>query len=315
MNRNGIHEPVADLHADLLAFVAGGGGRDVKDPRSRASVDQLALGGVTVQVLPVYTHGGRGSLEWWQGQVAAYPGVSEALAEARIQTRLAVENASGFFAEDEPFDAGLARLEAAWDAHGLAYLSLTWAGRNRFGGGNGSDVGLQSDGEFLLGWMVENRVPVDLSHTSDRLAWDILAFLDSEAPDHVVIASHSNFRSVCDHRRNLPDDLALEIKMRGGVIGLNLCKAFVGPSPETAVEHVQHAWSLGLDDILCLGTDFFSELDLPEPTRHGFFFDGFDTAVCHPRLAALLRAGGVDSTALRSLQWDNLSRWLDGQSE
>jgi membrane dipeptidase len=311
VNRNGIHQPVADLHADLLAFVAGGGGRDVRDPASRASVDQLALGGVTVQVLPVYTHGGRGSLAWGQGQVAAFAGVSEVLGEARIRTRLAVENASGFFEEAEPFDEGLARLEAAWDAHGLTYLSLTWAARNRFGGGNASDAGLSPDGEFLLGWMVENGVPVDLSHTCDRLAWDILAFLDAEAPEHVVIASHSNFRAVCDHKRNLPDDLALEIKMRGGVIGLNLCKAFVGPAPEAAVEHVQHAWSLGLDDTLCLGTDFFSELDLPQPTRHRFFFDGFDTAVCHPRLAALLRAGGVGDGALGALQWDNLSRWLD----
>lgn len=286
----------------------------MRDPRSRASVDQLALGGVTVQVLPVYTHGGKGSLAWGQGQVAAYPEVAEVLSEARIQTRLAVENASGFFTNEEPFDAGLARLEAAWEAHGLAYLSLTWAAQNRFGGGNSSDAGLTSDGEFLLGWLVENGVAVDLSHTCDRLAWDILSFLDEEAPDHVVIASHSNFRAVCDHKRNLPDDLALEIKMRGGVIGLNLCKAFLGSSPEAAVEHVQHAWSLGLDDILCLGTDFFSALDLPRPSRQTFFFEGFDTAVCHPRLAALLHAGGISRTALRALQWDNLSRWLDTRS-
>ena len=311
VNRNGIHQPVADLHADLLAFVAGGGGRDVRDPRSRASVDQLALGGVTVQVLPVYTHGGPGSLAWGQAQVDAYPAVAAVLAEARIRTRLAVENASGFFTETEPFDEGLARLEAAFEAHGLAYLSLTWSAQNRFGGGNSSDAGLTADGEFLLGWMVENRVPLDLSHTCDRLAWDALAFLDEEAPDHVVVASHSNFRAVCDHRRNLPDDLALEVRMRGGVIGLNLCKAFVGPTPEAAVEHVRHAWFLGLDDILCLGTDFFSELDLPTATRHSFFFDGFDTAVCHPRLASVLREGGIDAAALQAVQWDNLSNWLD----
>jgi microsomal dipeptidase-like Zn-dependent dipeptidase len=304
---------VADLHADLLAFVAGGGGRDPHDPQSRVSVDQLALGGVTLQVLPVYTHGGPGSVAWGAAQVAAYPSVAAALAEARIGTRLAVENASGFFAENEAFDLGIARLHAAWENHGIAYLSLTWAPENRFGGGNGTDVGLTPDGEFLMGWLVEHEVPLDLSHTCDRLAWDMIEFLDREAPGHVVVASHSNFRAVCEHPRNLPDDLALEVKMRGGVIGLNLCRAFVGPRPQDAVEHVNYALSLGLDDVLCLGTDFFSSLDLPEPTDHNFFFDGFDTAVCHPRLAAILREGGISDGMLLAVQWENLRRWLGAE--
>ena len=60
-----------------------------------------------------------------------------------------------------------------------------------------------------------------LSHTSDALAHDIFNHIDKHKLAVPVIASHSNFRSVSDHVRNLPDEIANEIVNRNGLIGMN----------------------------------------------------------------------------------------------
>ncbi len=74
--------------------------------------------------------------------------------------------------------------------------------------------------------MNEIRIAVDLSHTSDRLADEILNEIDRKGYTMGVIASHSNARKVCHHPRNLPDHLIKEIVARKGIIGINLYKKF-----------------------------------------------------------------------------------------
>jgi len=66
------------------------------------------------------------------------------------------------------------------------------------------------------------RMVVDVSHTSDQAVRDVLAV--STQP---VIASHSCCRELCDHARNLPDELIRDIVQRGGVVGINFDSAFV----------------------------------------------------------------------------------------
>ena len=42
-----------------------------------------------------------------------------------------------------------------------------------------------------------------------------------------AIASHSSARALCDHPRNLPDDLVREIARKGGIVMANSYPAFV----------------------------------------------------------------------------------------
>lgn len=65
-------------------------------------------------------------------------------------------------------------------------------------------------------------IMLDVSHISDDAVRDHLRY--SRAP---IIASHSNARAVCNHPRNLPDDLLREIASRGGVIQLNFAAQYV----------------------------------------------------------------------------------------
>jgi len=109
--------------------------------------------------------------------------------------------------------------------------------------------------------------------------------------DIVPIASHSNFRAVADHPRNLPDGIAQEIGRRGGVIGLNFVRGFVGKTgPDDFIRQAEHADKLGLLDHWCFGADFFDDEEISPQLAYlkPFFYAGFDDASCYPRLIELL---------------------------
>ena len=74
------------------------------------------------------------------------------------------------------------------------------------------------------------------------------------------MASHSNARSVCGHRRNLPDAFIREIAERRCLIGLNYCRHFLSDDGrgdrEDLWRHVARFLELGAGDCLALGSDF-----------------------------------------------------------
>lgn len=70
-------------------------------------------------------------------------------------------------------------------------------------------------------------VVLDASHASDRALEDLLKV--SKAP---VILSHSGCRAVCDHPRNIGDDLLRALAAHGGVIQINALPIAVRPTQE-----------------------------------------------------------------------------------
>ena len=54
---------------------------------------------------------------------------------------------------------------------------------------------------------------VDLSHTSDDVMRQALEL--SRTP---VVFSHSNVRALCDHKRNVPDEILALARKRGAVV-------------------------------------------------------------------------------------------------
>ena len=57
---------------------------------------------------------------------------------------------------------------------------------------------------------------LDASHASDAALWDLL-----EASRTPVILSHSSCRAVCDHPRNIGDELIRALAAQGGVLQMN----------------------------------------------------------------------------------------------
>lgn len=282
------------------------------DSESQASVPFLKEGRVAIQMFPIYTVTGPGSVLAGQKQFEIFDQLNQLDSDffgLRLRHKLAIENASGFCAEDEPLEKGLKRLESWVAKHPIVYISLTWNEENRFGGGADTTIGLKEDGKILLEWMRGKNIAVDLSHTSDKLGEEII----QEIRDVIPIASHSNFRSVCNHVRNLPDNLAIAIAERGGLIGLNMVRHFLGTKgPEDVIEHIKHAQKLRIEEHLCLGADFFGEIDVEAAKSHmkPYFFEGFSTSACYPKIREILRAHFPEEF-VDNLMYNRLNHFLE----
>lgn len=87
--------------------------------------------------------------------------------------------------------------------------------------------GLSPFGRAVVAECNRLRIVVDASHASDAALRDLLAV--SKAP---VILSHSGCRAVCDHPRNVGDDLLRALAANGGVIQINALPVAVVPMAE-----------------------------------------------------------------------------------
>jgi hypothetical protein len=91
----------------------------------------------------------------------------------------------------------------------------------------------------LIGAMNQHRIAVDIAHAGIRTSLDAIGC--STRP---VIASHANARAVCDHPRNLPDEVIKAVAASGGVIGLCAFPSFVSagrsPTLDQLIDHAVH---------------------------------------------------------------------------
>ena len=108
---------------------------------------------------------------------------------------------------------------------GVSYLTLTHNGDNAIADSAAEGThwhGLSPFGRQVIAEMNELGMMVDLSHASDETFWDVLRV--SSAP---VVATHSCCRALCNHRRNLTDEMLMALGESGGYVGVNLYPAFL----------------------------------------------------------------------------------------
>ena len=145
--------------------------------------------------------------------------------------------------------------------------------------------------------MEELNIYADVSHLSDPGFWDVMR--QARRP---VVASHSNSRALCSHRRNLTDDMFRALRDTGGVVGINLNRPFVGgPSIDDLVAHVEHFLSLNGEKTVAIGGD----LDGCEALAAGF--SGVQDVV---KLYQALEERGYPQTLLEDIFWNNWRRIL-----
>ncbi len=97
-------------------------------------------------------------------------------------------------------------------------------------GNDPEDRGLSQFGRQVVAECNRQGMIIDISHASDRSFWEVLAC--SQAP---IIASHSCTRAVCDHPRNLSDEMIKALAAKGGVIQICFLSSYVKkprPNPE-----------------------------------------------------------------------------------
>ena len=108
---------------------------------------------------------------------------------------------------------------------GVRYITLCHNGNNEICDSSTDDPewdGLSPFGEKVVKEMNRLGMIIDVSHVSDSTFYDVIRL--SEAP---VIASHSSCRALCDHPRDMTDDMIQTLAEHGGVIQLCLVSSFV----------------------------------------------------------------------------------------
>lgn len=156
-------------------------------------------------------------------------------------------------------EGDMTRLEQLYD-EGIRLITLLWNYENCIGFPNSKNENVMNKGLKPFGIEVVRRMNelgmiVDVSHMSDGGFWDVLKH--SKRP---VVASHSNARALCNHPRNLSDEMVRALANQGGVIGMNTYPYFVHSSGiasmEQMADHMVHIYKVGGEDVLGIGTDF-----------------------------------------------------------
>jgi membrane dipeptidase len=159
--------------------------------------------------------------------VARYPGTFEMARTAADVRRIhgAGRIASMLGAEGGgQFGGDLSVLRAFRDL-GVGYLTLTHSRTIDWADSATDDP--RHDGLTVFGEQVVNELNrigmlVDLSHVSEATMRDVLAI--TKAP---VIFSHSSARALCDHPRNVSDDVLKLVAANGGIVMVNFATPYI----------------------------------------------------------------------------------------
>ncbi len=150
--------------------------------------------------------------------VKSFNDIEYAFNSGKHAALLAIEGGSGVKASPEILEDFYAY---GVRVMGLAWLSNELAMSNRVPAYE-KDTGLTDAGRAIVNKGNELGIIFDVSHLSDQSFWDL-----AEITKKPLIASHSNFRTLCNHSRNLTDDMARYIVEHDGMIGLNMYPDFI----------------------------------------------------------------------------------------
>jgi membrane dipeptidase len=344
--------PLVDGHNDLPHTIRQAAGGDVTRYDLRARTDKrdtdiprLIEGRVRAQVLAAYVPPREAQPASYALQqvalirrlVAAYP---DALVLATRAADIARARRTGRIAVIASIENGAAiegRLDALQAFHDLGVrvmtlchnLSTDWCDSAT---DTARHSGLAELGRRVIAEMNRLGMLIDLSHTSDAVMHQVLDI--SAAP---VVFSHSNARALCDHPRNMADEMLARVAANGGIVMATFVPQFIsqrsrdwlkpmqdrfgkdGPDGEararmTAREREGGPWPRGSLAELCdhidylagkvghdhvgIGSDFFGGPQGP----------GLEDASCYPHIfAELIRRGWTDA-ALKKLAGGNFLR-------
>ena len=93
--------------------------------------------------------------------------------------------------------------------------------------------GLTDFGKDIVREMNRQGIMVDISHVSDKTFYDALEV--SKAP---LMASHSSCRALCNHVRDMSDEMIKALAARGGVIQINYEKSFIDQPYKDAYDQI-----------------------------------------------------------------------------
>ncbi len=236
-----------ELKLDGLDFA---GDLSTLDPPMHTDINRLRQGGVGAQFWSVYIPAQRGGkpgdtrtvieqIDFVKRLVDRYPDYLELAltaddierihADCKIASLIGMEG--GHSIEDS-----LAVLRATYEL-GARYMTVTHSKNTNWADSATDDAqfdGLNDFGREVIREMNRLGMLVDLSHVSPATMHDTLDV--TAAP---VIFSHSSAFAVCNHVRNVPDDVLLRVRDNGGVVMVVFLGYYVSEDLRTWAERRQ----------------------------------------------------------------------------
>ena len=327
---------VADLHADSLLWK-----RDpaVRQTRGQVDLPRLRDGGVDFQVFSAVTKSPRGQnfagnasdapdnitplaiAQLWPVRTwgslyerAAYQAQRLQRVERRddrfviARTRADMAQPDGVLVGllltegSHPLEGELENIDRLF-AEGYRAMGLQHFFDNALGGSlhGASKAGLTPFGRQAVARMWDMDIAVDLAHSSERVARDVLAMNRERGDRGAVFISHGGVRGGCGvtDQRNLPDALLRELAAQGGILGVGYFEgAICDITPDGIARAIAAAVALMGADAVALGSDF-----------DGTVATSLDTSELAAITHALLE-GGMDTAVVRAVMGENARRFF-----
>ena len=315
---------VIDMHCDTLwKLIDLDQTGDLMDNHCSVNIPFMKQAGTKAQFFACFTHfddykniGGyekayehvlemisylKRQLEEYSDEIAfarSYAELRQNVEKNKISVVLTVE-------EGGILDGKMERLEKLYK-EGVRLITILWNYNNCIGHPNSKDAtcmwqGLTHFGREVVERMGELGMIIDVSHASDGTFRDVM-----EHAKGPVVASHSNCRELCNHPRNLTDEMIRELANCGGVAGLNFYGPFLGNPKESRINemtaHILHMIRVGGSSFPAIGTDFDG-------------FDGMEVqeiadASQMERLWDALKKAGLTERQLDKIWGENVERVL-----
>lgn len=274
-----------DMHCDTLmaAFMQSGVEADInKNSSFMVDFQRMKEGGIMAQFFAIFMIPEYGFKQWYhcspipdiqyiqncisilQNNISKNSDIMAlALSASDIEQNEKLEKMSavltmedGRFANEE-----VDYLKKIYDL-GIRVLGLTWNDENCLGSPNSLDQsimrkGLTEFGKEAVTYMQKLGILVDVSHLSDGGFFDVANI--SKKP---FIASHSNCRAICNHPRNLTDEMIKILAEKGGVLGINFAPEFLNHNCNRdskivdVITMMKHVKKIAGTEVIAIGTDF-----------------------------------------------------------
>ena len=141
---------------------------------------------------------------------------------------------------------------------GVRYITLCHNGDNDLcdsARGNNTHGGLSDFGREVIREMNRLGMMVDVSHAADSTIEQAIEF--STQP---IIATHTSAKALCDHPRNMSDDLIIKLAKNGGRIHVCLYNYFLAKDGRadinTICDHIDYMVKLVGSEYVGVGSDF-----------------------------------------------------------
>lgn len=237
--------------------------------------------------------------------VKSYGEIEEAKNKGKFFALMGIEGLSGIGDDINQINT-LYRL-------GFRHASLTWNEENAFAAGaaiEDTNKGVTPIGEKAIKLMEELGMILDISHLNEKSFWDV-----TEIATKPFIASHSNSKALCQHRRNITDEQAKAIAKSGGVIGVNACGEFLHenrPSIKVFLEHVEHFVNIVGIESVGIGFDFCDFLRTEEVDPKDDYFkknvDGLRNVIDAGSVLKGLKTIGFTDGDIQKIAYGNFLR-------